>query len=361
MKITLVAGARPNFVKIAPLIAEIQRRKDLGDNISYRLVHTGQHYDDAMSGQFFNELNIPQPDTNLNCTGATQAEQTASILVAFERELVQYPCDLVLVVGDVNSTMACAISAKKLNIPVAHVEAGIRSFDESMPEEINRKLTDAISDICFTTTQEAKDYLIQTGHDKNKVFFVGNVMIDSLLKHQSSFRKPTIFDQHNLEKGKFWVMTLHRPSNVDDQEELNVLVADILNYIGVQKVIFPMHPRTRKAFGLALEQHPNLIITEPLGYLEFNYLVENALGVLTDSGGITEETTVLGIPCISLRENTERPETIELGTNELAGSDRNKIKSYIQKIQENNWKKAKVIPYWDGKTSERIIEHLLNL
>lgn len=360
MKITLVAGARPNFIKIAPLIDEIKRRKILGDDISYRLVHTGQHYDDAMSGQFFKDLNIPQADTNLNCSGHTQAEQTASILVAFEADLMDHPCDIVLVVGDVNSTMACAISAKKLNIPVAHVEAGIRSFDDRMPEEINRKLTDAISDLCFTTTQDAKDFLIQSGHDENKVFFVGNVMIDSLLKHKSSFKKPAIFIKEKLEKKKYWVMTLHRPSNVDDQSELNLLIEDILNYIGDQNVIFPMHPRTRKAFGLALEKHPNLIITEPLGYLEFNYLVENALGVLTDSGGITEETSVMGVPCISLRENTERPETIKLGTNVLAGQDRNKINNYIQKIQENNWKKGNVIPYWDGKASARIIEQLLN-
>ena len=360
MKITLVAGARPNFIKIAPLIDEIKRRRNLGDKISYRLVHTGQHYDDAMSGQFFKELNIPQPDINLNCSGQTQAEQTASILVAFERELLPHPCDIVLVVGDVNSTMACAISAKKLNIPVAHVEAGIRSFDDCMPEEINRKLTDAISDLCFTTTQDAKDFLIQSGHDENKVFFVGNVMIDSLLKHKSSFTKPDVFTKEKLEKKKYWVMTLHRPSNVDDQSELNLLIEDIINYIGDQKLIFPMHPRTRKAFGLEIEKHSNLIITEPLGYLEFNYLVENALGVLTDSGGITEETSVMGVPCISLRENTERPETIKLGTNVLAGQDRNKINNYIQKIQENNWKKGNVIPYWDGKASARIIQQLLN-
>lgn len=360
MKITLVVGARPNFIKIAPLIDEIKRRRNLGDKISYRLVHTGQHYDDAMSGQFFKELNIPQPDINLNCSGQTQAEQTASILVAFERELLQHPCDIVLVVGDVNSTMACAISAKKLNIPVAHVEAGIRSFDDCMPEEINRKLTDAISDLCFTTTQDAKDFLIQSGHDENKVFFVGNVMIDSLLKHKSSFKKPDVFTKEKLEKKKYWVMTLHRPSNVDDQSELNLLIEDIINYIGDQKLIFPMHPRTRKAFGLEIEKHSNLIITEPLGYLEFNYLVENALGVLTDSGGITEETSVMGVPCISLRENTERPETIKLGTNVLAGQDRNKINNYIQKIQENNWKKGNVIPYWDGKASARIIQQLLN-
>lgn len=360
MKITLVVGARPNFIKIAPLIDEIKRRRNLGDKISYRLVHTGQHYDDAMSGQFFKELNIPQPDINLNCSGQTQAEQTASILVAFERELLQHPCDIVLVVGDVNSTMACAISAKKLNIPVAHVEAGIRSFDDCMPEEINRKLTDAISDLCFTTTQDAKDFLIQSGHDENKVFFVGNVMIDSLLKHKSSFTKPDVFIKEKLEKKKYWVMTLHRPSNVDDQSELNLLIEDIINYIGDQKLIFPMHPRTRKAFGLEIEKHSNLIITEPLGYLEFNYLVENALGVLTDSGGITEETSVMGVPCISLRENTERPETIKLGTNVLAGQDRNKINNYIQKIQENNWKKGNVIPYWDGKASARIIQQLLN-
>ncbi len=360
MIITLIAGARPNFIKIAPLIAEINKQKNLGADINYRLVHTGQHYDDAMSGQFFRDLEIPPPDINLNCGGGSQAEQTAQILVAFEKELKENPTDLVLVVGDVTSTMACSITAKKMKTPVAHVEAGIRSWDMSMPEEVNRIVTDSLSDYFFTTSRIANENLQKIGKSNKQIFFVGNVMIDTLLTFRTRFKRPDLYDEHKLKKGKYLILTLHRPSNVDETEEFNDKLKFICEQALHTQIIFPIHPRTQK--HLNLDAIPkNLIITSPLGYLEFNYLVENALGVLTDSGGITEEASILNIPCMTLRENTERPETIEFGTNVLVGKDLEKLKLYMQKILTNQWKPSQGIELWDGKASERIINILLNL
>jgi len=355
MKITLIAGARPNFIKIAPIIHAIQKAVHKGSVIAYRLVHTGQHYDEKMSSTFFKELNIPSPDINLNCGGGTQAEQTAAILVNFEKELTQNPTDLVLVVGDVNSTMACAIVAKKLNTKVAHVEAGIRSFDISMPEEINRMVTDSITDYFFTTSQTANTNLKNEGIKEDQIFYVGNVMIDTLLKNESRFKKPVFYDELNLKNSSYFVLTLHRPANVDQSKKLKLVLKEIVNNTKGLPIIFPVHPRTAKVFKDLDFSATNLKIVEPLGYLEFNYLVKNSKAVITDSGGITEETTVMGIPCLTLRDNTERPETITIGTNVLVGTDHDNLKPILEKLLSGNWKKGAIPEKWDGKTAERII------
>jgi UDP-N-acetylglucosamine 2-epimerase (non-hydrolysing) len=361
MKITLIAGARPNFMKIAPIIHAIKKAHSSGKNIQYRLVHTGQHYDEKMSDTFFKELNIPHPDANLNCGGGTQAEQTAAILVAFEKELMENPADLVLVVGDVTSTMACAIVAKKLNTKVAHVEAGIRSFDLTMPEEINRMVTDSITDYFFTTSTFANDNLKKSGISDDSIFFTGNVMIDTLNANRGKLRKPAIFDENNLEKGKYLVMTLHRPANVDEGEKLKALIDEIVHNVEGLPIIFPIHPRTAKIFSSLGIEADNLLIVEPLGYLEFNYLVENCKAVITDSGGITEETTVMGVPCITLRANTERPETVSIGTNELIGVNPDAVKPALAKLFSGDWKKGGIPDLWDGRAAERIVDSLLQI
>jgi UDP-N-acetylglucosamine 2-epimerase (non-hydrolysing) len=297
MKLTLIAGARPNFIKIAPIIHSIESFRANGKSISYRLVHTGQHYDKKMSDTFFKELNIPEPAINLECGGGTQAEQTAAIMVAFEQELIANPADLVMVVGDVTSTMACSIVAKKLLTKVAHVEAGIRSYDLSMPEEINRMVTDCLADYFFTTTLNASDILRKLGIPDDNIFFVGNVMIDTLLSNLPRFRKPDIWDKLKLKKDNFIVMTLHRPANVDEENKFKAFIQAINEASNGLPVIFPVHPRTAKIIrSLSPKVPKSLHLTTPLGYLEFNYLVRNAKAVITDSGGITEETTVMGIP-----------------------------------------------------------------
>jgi len=361
MKITIVAGARPNFVKIAPILQAIHNINATASYFSFRVVHTGQHYDEKMSRSFFDELNIPQPDINLECGGGTQAEQTASIMISFERDLKAHPCDIVIVVGDVTSTMACAIVAKKMNTKVAHVEAGIRSFDLTMPEEINRMVTDSITDIFFTTSETANQNLIKSGVPKHRIFFVGNVMIDTLLQQKSNFRKPIIFDTHNLKKGQYFILTLHRPSNVDSVENLKLLLFEIVKAAGDLQIIFPIHPRTAKLFLSLNINYNNLIVIDPLSYLEFNFLVQYAKAVITDSGGITEETTVLGIPCLTLRENTERPETCTIGTNQLIGTNPKNVAPNLQKIISGNWKKGDIPPLWDGKSAQRIVNHLLDI
>jgi UDP-N-acetylglucosamine 2-epimerase (non-hydrolysing) len=361
MKLTIVAGARPNFIKIAPIIKAINDHKFKKNNIQYRLVHTGQHYDDSMSRTFFEELNIPDPDVNLGCGGGTQAEQTAAIMVAFEKELLTNSADLVFVVGDVTSTMACSIVAKKLNVKVAHVEAGIRSYDLTMPEEINRMVTDCLADYFFTTTRWAGFNLIKSGIDSKQIFFVGNVMIDSLLANKHRFKKPLLWDKLNLEEKSYFIITLHRPANVDEGQKLKKYIGEIVNNVQGLPVIFPMHPRTAKIFNDLKTSEPNLIITEPLSYLEFNYLVERAKGVITDSGGITEETTVMGVPCFTLRNNTERPETVEQGTNELIGTDPSAIKPALKKLFQGKWKRGTIPELWDGVASQRIVSHLIEL
>ena len=393
MLVTLIAGARPNFMKIAPIISAIKAAEAAGKDMHYRLVHTGQHYDKNMSDTFFEELGIPQPDVNLGCGGGTQAEQTAHIMVAFEQYLMANPCDLVLVVGDVTSTMACSIVAKKLNTKVAHVEAGIRSWDLTMPEEINRMVTDSLADYMFTTTDIADRNLLRMGavraedwkpeqvvlgHDRcpQRVWRVGNVMIDTLLKNMPRFRKPAVYDELGLQEGRYVVMTMHRPANVDEETHLRALMEQIITNVHGDPIVFPIHPRTAKIFyGLwgsatdSVEENraalhkvfPNLHIVDPMGYLEFNYLVQHSRAVVTDSGGITEETTVMGVPCITLRDNTERPETCTVGTNELIGTDPAAVKPALDKLYAGEWKKGAIPELWDGHAAERIVEILCKL
>jgi len=324
-------------------------------------VHTGQHYDKKMSETFFEELNIPNPDINLECGGGTQAEQTAAIMVAFEKELLANPTDLVLVVGDVTSTMACAIVAKKLNTKVAHVEAGIRSFDLTMPEEINRMVTDSITDYFFTTSEFANENLLKNGAKQESIFYVGNVMIDTLMENRARFTKPAVYDELALSDKGYVIMTLHRPANVDEGDKLKALITEIVENVNGLPVIFPIHPRTAKLFSALGITAPNLKIIEPLGYLEFNYLVEHAKAVITDSGGITEETTILGVPCLTLRDNTERPETITTGTNELVGTNPANIKPLLVKLFNGEWKTGSVPHLWDGKTAGRIIDQIVKI
>lgn len=355
MKLTIIAGARPNFMKIAPVIHAIQKAQSAGKDISYRLVHTGQHYDKNMSGTFFVELNIPMPDVNLGAGGGSQAEQTAAIMVAFEKELIANPSDLIVVVGDVTSTMACSIVAKKLNTRVAHIEAGIRSWDLTMPEEINRMVTDSITDYFFTTSEIANTNLRNAGISDDRIFFVGNVMIDTLLANIDRFRKPDFYDSLQLEEGKYLVLTMHRPANVDEASKLKRTMDEILNNTHGLPVIFPIHPRTAKIFCELGIESPMLKIVDPLGYLEFNYLVRHCKAVVTDSGGITEETTVMHVPCMTLRDNTERPETCTIGTNELVGTNPDAIKPALDKLFGGEWKKGGIPELWDGHAAERII------
>jgi UDP-N-acetylglucosamine 2-epimerase (non-hydrolysing) len=361
MKITIVAGARPNFMKIAPIISAIDKKKTEGVAISYRLVHTGQHYDKNLSDTFFEELNIPYPDKNLDVKSGSQAEQTGAIMIGFEKELMEFACDLVMVVGDVTSTMACTIVAKKEGVMVAHVEAGIRSGDMRMPEEINRIVTDSLTDYFFTTSTHANDNLHFLGVSNSQIYFVGNVMIDTLLKNESRLVAPSIWTDFQLKSKKYFVLTLHRPSNVDEELQLKSLVAKIVKESKGLPIIFPVHPRAKKLLEKLDLSFKNLHFVEPLGYLHFNYLVKHALGVLTDSGGITEETTVMNVPCITLRENTERPETCEIGTNVLVGKNFDKIEIAMQKIHSGNWKSGLIPELWDGHAADRIVNHLVEI
>lgn len=361
MLISIVAGARPNFMKIAPIIHAIQKSKAKGENIDFRLIHTGQHYDKNMSGNFFDELEIPKPNKNLESGSGSQAEQTASIMIKFEKELIENPTDLVLVVGDVTSTMACAITAQKLHTKVAHVEAGIRSGDWTMPEEINRLVTDSITNYFFTTSEIANKNLRKNGVNSKYIYYVGNTMIDTLLKQMPHFKKPRIWDKINLEKGNYIVVTLHRPANVDKNYQLKNLINTLVDASKNLPLVFPVHPRTAKILKTIGIEYPNLHLIEPLSYLEFNYLVQNSKAVITDSGGITEEASIMGIPCMTLRNNTERLETITLGTNELLGTDPRAIPPALKKLFSNNWKKGEQIPLWDGNTAERIVDIILKI
>lgn len=348
-------------MKIAPLIHAIRKTQKEGDDIQYRLVHTGQHYDRQMSETFFEELNIPNPDVNLGCGGGTQAEQTAAIMVAFEKDLMANPTDLVLVVGDVTSTMACSIVAKKMCTKVAHVEAGIRSWDLTMPEEINRMVTDSLADYFFTTSEVANANLRNAGVSEEKIHFVGNVMIDTLLANRSRFVKPKVYDDLHLQPQQFLTLTMHRPANVDEAGKLKRLMSEIVNNVYELPIVFPIHPRTAMIFNDLGIKADNLHIVEPMGYLEFNYLVERSKAVITDSGGITEETTVMDVPCITLRDNTERPETCTIGTNELIGTNPNNIKPALDKLFANQWKKGGIPLFWDGHAAERIVDVLVSL
>lgn len=361
MKLDLIAGARPNFIKIASVIDAIRQSKSQGGTINYRLIHTGQHYDEKMSGSFFSQLDIPSPDFNLGAGGGTQAEQTGAIMIGYEKILMQEKPDVCLVVGDVTSTLACAVTAQKMCVKVAHIEAGIRSGDWSMPEEINRLVTDSVSNYFYTTTRNATEYLLKTHISQNNVFFVGNTMIDTLLKYREKFIKPDVWDQIKLKTGQFIVLTLHRPANVDVDNKLKNMLDVIIQESRDIPVVFPVHPRTAKNLITLGINYPNLHMIEPLSYLEFNFLVERALAVITDSGGITEETTFMKIPCMTLRNSTERPETISVGTNELLGTDPRGIAPAMKKLFEGNWKKGEIPELWDGKTGIRIINSLLSM
>jgi len=361
IKLTLVVGARPNFMKISPIIRVIDEINSKNKKITYRLIHTGQHYDKIMSDDFFEQLNIPKPNVNLNCQGNTQTEQTSSIMIEFEKELLSNKPDFVIVVGDVNSTMACSIVAKKLQLKVVHIEAGIRSFDRSMPEEINRLITDSICDYFFTTSHFANENLLKENIKEEQIFFVGNTMIDCLKNNLNSIKKSNVYEEYELQKNIFFLMTLHRPSNVDNISKLEKILNSIDKFVGNNIVLFPVHPRTKKQLELINKNFNNIKFIEPQKYLEFIFLIKNSVGVITDSGGITEETTFLKIPCLTLRNSTERPETVENGTNILIGDNFELLESSIQDIISKKWKVGSIPELWDGFTSNRIIEKIIQI
>jgi UDP-N-acetylglucosamine 2-epimerase (non-hydrolysing) len=359
--IDLIAGARPNFMKVAPIIRALEVRRAAGSALRWRLVHTGQHYDDKMSGEFFRQLEIPLPHVNLGAGSGTQAVQTATIMVRYEQLLLDNPPSVCLVVGDVTSTMACAITAQKLRIPVAHVEGGIRSGDWAMPEEINRLVTDAITNWFFTTSEVANANLRSAGVEPDRIFFVGNTMIDTLLANLHRTRPPAWWDALGLHPQGYDVLTLHRPSNVDNPAILERLLAAVAQGAGERSVVFPAHPRTAKVLAQLPTLPLTLQVVEPQPYLEFVHLVRHARAVVTDSGGITEETTVLGIPCLTLRDTTERPETVTVGTNELIGTDPAALGLAYSRLNANKWKKGAVPELWDGNAANRIVSKLETL
>ena len=368
--IAVVAGARPNFMKIAPIVRALRERAGAalasGIDLRISIVHTGQHYDENMSEVFFRELEIPAPDRHLEVGSGSHAEQTARIMVAFEKYILQEKPDWVVVVGDVNSTIGCALPAKKLGVKVAHVEAGLRSFDMSMPEEINRKLTDAISDLLFVTEESGVRNLRAEGVAPEKVFVVGNVMIDTLLRNKAKIEGPDFVPSPAVKafcgKGRrYAVLTLHRPSNVDNREALAPIWGVLSEIARRIPILFPVHPRTRakiREFGL---NENGITLVDPVGSLDMLYAVKGAALVLTDSGGLQEETTVLGIPCITIRENTERPVTVTVGTNYLAGTDPGRILSAANEILAGNAKKGAIPPLWDGESSGRIADVFLEI
>ncbi|HVH72067.1 MAG TPA: UDP-N-acetylglucosamine 2-epimerase (non-hydrolyzing) [Candidatus Dormibacteraeota bacterium] len=362
VKILNVVGARPNLPKIAPLMHEMQRHEE----IEAILVHTGQHYDENLSDIFFRQMGIPSPHVNLDVGSGSHASQTAEILKRIEPVLLERKPDLVLVVGDVNSTIAVSLAAAKLGIGVAHVEAGLRSYDRSMPEEINRVLTDSIADYLFVTEQEAIDNLLREGRPRESIFMVGNVMIDSLRHFLPIAQQSAIGDELGLKNGGGWqrfgVLTLHRPSNVDEVQKLGELLGAVNAIASELPIIFPVHPRTQQRLTQSgIHHHPQLRLIAPAGYLDFLCLLSKATLVLTDSGGIQEETTALGVPCLTLRQNTERPVTISEGTNLVVGTDPSKIVAAARDILSNGGKAGKVPPLWDGHAAGRIVEILLRV
>jgi len=359
VKIINIVGARPNLMKIAPLMKAYANC----EAIEPLLVHTGQHYDANMSELFFRQLGIPEPDLNLGVGSASHAVQTAEIMKAFEPVVLEHEPDAVLVVGDVNSTIACGTVAVKLGVKLVHVEAGLRSFDRAMPEEINRIITDAISDLLFCTEQSGVDNLRREGVPEERIHLVGNVMIDTLLQHRAKADESTILEDLELAEGRYAVVTLHRPSNVDDPSNLEGLIEALAEIQEDLAVVFPAHPRTRakfEEFGLngRLAALPNLRMLDPIGYLDFLKVIACARLVLTDSGGIQEETTILKVPCLTLRNNTERPVTVELGGNRLVGSDPSKIVAAYREVAAAGAANTRIPPLWDGRASERIVEIL---
>lgn len=366
MKIISVVGARPNFMKVSPLCKVLnERRETSNENIEHLIVHTGQHYDDKMSNVFFDELGLSKPDYYLGVGGGSHAEQTARIMIEFEKVLTKENPDLVIVVGDVNSTIACSLTAVKMGIKVAHVEAGLRSFDRTMPEEINRILTDSISDYLFVTEKSGLLNLKQEGIPDDKVFFVGNVMIDTLVRLLPETEKKNVLARYGLETGKYIVVTIHRPHNADIKEKLLEITGMLNRLAEKRKIIFPVHPRTRKNIAAFLpdgkleSMNKNIIITEPLGYIEFISLIMHCELIITDSGGIQEESTYLGKQCITCRPTTERPVTVEIGTNHLVGDDFLRAEITANEILAGKKKQGKIPELWDGKAAARIVEVLL--
>jgi UDP-N-acetylglucosamine 2-epimerase (non-hydrolysing) len=361
MKIINVVGARPNFMKISPLIRAMNEKKK---SIEHILVHTGQHYDRSMSDDFFEQLGIPYPDINLEVGSGSHAVQTANVMIAFEKVLLEYKPDFIVVVGDVNSTIACTLVASKLGVRIAHVEAGLRSFDRTMPEEINRILTDAISDMLFTTEESGNENLKKEGLPDEKIYFVGNVMIDTLIHCLGNL--PDELPFQDIKENEYAVITLHRPSNVDNPVILKKILAAFHEISKRLKLVIPLHPRTLKniqLFGLTSELNSineNAIITGPIGYMQMLRLVRASRMVITDSGGIQEETTYLGVPCITMRNNTERPSTISMGTNILVGADTEKLLQIVAQSISIPFRKGAVPPLWDGKASIRIVDSLIN-
>lgn len=364
LKILLVAGARPNFMKIAPVIHAIESINSNGSNgstrIDYRLIHTGQHYDEKMSGVFFRELDMPEPDENLEVGSGTHAEQTARIMLSFEPVCLREKPDWVVVVGDVNSTMACAVVAAKLGIPVAHIEAGLRSFDRTMPEELNRLVTDAIADLLLTPSTDADENLLREGVSREKIRCVGNVMVDSLVEHLDQMGNCHTLERLGLEPGRFVYVTLHRPANVDNRENLEVIVRALADLSEQWTIIFPVHPRTLgnlRRLGLGFDDHPGVRLLEPIGYLDSLNLTRHARFLLTDSGGLQEESTYFHTPCLTLRPNTERPITIDLGSNRLTtiGTLRDDIANLLARPQ----RLGATPPLWDGRSAGRILGELL--
>lgn len=355
--IHLIAAARPNFMKVAPLYHALCKEFWCRPV----LVHTGQHYDTNMSDAFFRDLNLPEPDIHLGVGSGSHAEQTAGVMLAYERVCLEQPPDWVVVVGDVNSTLACAITAKKLCLPVAHLEAGLRSRDRTMPEEINRIVTDAISDLLWTPSPDADENLLKEGVAAERIVRVGNIMMDSyeMLRHKIEAEGSA--KKLGLPKNNYGVVTLHRPSNVDRQQQLARLVALLIEISNMLPLVFPVHPRTRKrlkSFELwqTLDNAANIRLVEPMGYISFMSLVQDAKLVITDSGGLQEETTYLSIPCLTLRESTERPITITQGTNQLVTAE--SLKNHVQEIVTGKWHQGKCPAYWDGQTAKRIVDNL---
>ncbi|HOI30216.1 MAG TPA: UDP-N-acetylglucosamine 2-epimerase (non-hydrolyzing) [Melioribacteraceae bacterium] len=364
MKIISVVGARPNFMKIAPIHKAFSdfslQSSDI--NLQHLICHTGQHYDDNMSKVFFQDLNLPQPNYYLGVGSGTHAEQTAKIIIEFEKVLLSEKPDLVIVVGDVNSTIACSLTAVKFSIKVAHVEAGLRSFDRNMPEEINRILTDQISDYLFVTEKSGLENLKKEGIYNSKIFFVGNTMIDTLIYYLPKAEESKIIDEFGLIKNNYVLATLHRPGNVDEKVELIELISLLNKIADRRKIIFPIHPRTKNnlvKFGLMNMIHPNINLTDPVGYIDFISLIKNAELIITDSGGIQEESTYLGVQCITLRNSTERPITVEVGTNQLLGNDLNKALAAASDVLSGKIKKGSIPELWDGHAAKRIVKILL--
>jgi len=360
LKIVNVVGARPNYMKIAPIYRAMEEYPEIQSCI----VHTGQHYDHAMSDLFFNQLELPEPHYHLGVGSASHGEQTGKIMIAFEPILAELKPDVVVVVGDVNSTIACGLVATKMGIRLAHVEAGLRSFDRTMPEEINRVMTDQISDYLFTTEASAHENLKMEGIKKGKIFFVGNVMIDSLLRHRKKAAGGDALRNLGLEPNNYVLVTLHRPSNVDDRDMLVQLISALCDLSEKVPVVFPLHPRTRsrvQAFGLEdmFNRSHGFVLTEPLGYLDFVQCMDNALVVVTDSGGVQEESTVLGVPCITVRDNTERPVTVSEGTNVVVGRNPTRLLEEAFRVLRGEGKKGRVPALWDGSAAERIVRILV--